>query len=48
MLNQKTNPPPKFIKTYNTYDEAMLNVRHEIQSEELYSKLGKVAQLTLI
>ena len=40
-INQKTNPPPKFIKTYNTSDEAMLNVRNEIQSEELYSKLGK-------
>ena len=40
-MNQKTNPPPKFIKKYNTSDEAMLNVRHEIQSEELYSKLGK-------
>ena len=40
-MNQKTNPPPKFIKTYNTSDEAMLNVKHEIQSEELYSKLGK-------
>ena len=37
-MNQKTNPPPKFIKKYNTSDEAMLNVR---QSEELYSKLGK-------
>ena len=32
--NQKTNPPPKFIKKYNTSDEAMLNVRNEIQSEE--------------
>ena len=44
-MNQKTNPPPdKFTKKYNrppTSDEAMLNVRHEIQSEELYSKLGK-------
>ena len=40
-MNQKTNPPPKFIKKYNTSDEAMLNVRHEIQSEELYSKLVK-------
>ena len=39
--NQKTNPPPKFIKKYNTSDEAMLNVRNEIQSEELYSKLCK-------
>ena len=39
--NQNTNPPPKFIKKYNTSDEAMLNVRNEIQSEELYSKLGK-------
>ena len=40
-MNKKTNPPPKFIKKYNTSDEAMLNVRNEIQSEELYSKLGK-------
>ena len=40
-INQKTNPPPKFIKKYNSSDEAMLNVRHEIQSEELYSKLVK-------
>ena len=40
-MNQKTNPPPKFIKKYNTYDEAMLNVTNEIQYEELYSKLGK-------
>ena len=40
-MNQKTNSPPKFIKKYNTSDEAMLNVRHEIQSEEFYSKLGK-------
>ena len=40
-MNQKTNPPPKFIKKYNSSDGAMLNVRHEIQSEELYSKLGK-------
>ena len=40
-INQKTNPPPEFIKKYNTSDEAMLNVRNEIQSEELYSKLGK-------
>ena len=39
--NQKTNPPPKFIKKYNTSDEAMLNVRHEIQSEELFNKLDK-------
>ena len=34
-INQKTNPPPTFIKKYNTSDEAMLNVRNEIQSEEL-------------
>ena len=27
---QKTNPLPKFIKKYNTSDEAMLNVRNEI------------------
>ena len=40
-INQKTNPPPKFIKKYNISDEAMLNVRNEIQSEELYRKLGK-------
>ena len=39
--NQKTNPPPKFIKKYNTSDEAMLNVRLEIQSEELFNKLDK-------
>ena len=30
-----------YLKKYNTSDEAMLNVRNEIQSEELYSKLGK-------
>ena len=40
-MNHKTNPPPKFIKTYNTSDEAMLNVKHEMQYEELFSKLGK-------
>ncbi len=40
-INQKTNPPPKFIKKYNTSDEVMLNVRNEMQSEELYSKLAK-------
>ena len=40
-MNKKTNSPPKFINKYNTSDEAMLNVRNEIQSEELYSKLGK-------
>ena len=41
MLNINQNPPPKFIKKYNTSDEAVLNVRNEIQSEELYRKLGK-------
>ena len=40
-MNQKTNPRPKCINKYNTYDEAMLNGRNEIQSGELYSKLGK-------
>ena len=40
-MNQKTNAPLSLLKKYNISDEAMLNVRHEIQSDELYSKLGK-------
>ena len=38
---QKTKPPPKSIKKYISSVEAMLNVKQEIKSEELYNKLSK-------
>ena len=38
---QKTKRPPKYIKKYISSDEAMLNVKQEIKSEELYNKLSK-------